>query len=167
MPERADPRKPVAKNEKAETDGVYAIESNNLSVFYNDFRAIRDVRLQIEPRRITAIIGPSGCGKSTIIRAFNRMNELVPGATTTGEVYFAGRNIYEPDVDPVEVRRRIGMVFQSSALFDSLTVGENVAFSVSRHTDMSQEQIARLVAEKLELVDLSDTEDIMPVDLSG
>jgi phosphate transport system ATP-binding protein len=70
-----------------------AIESKDLSIYYGDFQAVRAVNLEIEPSRITAIIGPSGCGKSTVLRAFNRMNELIPDVNTTGEVLFAGRNI--------------------------------------------------------------------------
>jgi phosphate transport system ATP-binding protein len=104
-----------------------AIECKNLSIYYGDFQAVRDVNLQIEPSRITAIIGPSGCGKSTVLRAFNRMNELIPNVNTGGEVLFAGRNIYQSDVDPVEVRRRIGMVFQKPNPFPK-SVYENVAW---------------------------------------
>src|SRR3989337_4517471 len=93
-------------------NGRYAIEAHNLNVFYGNFRAVKNVDLPIQPQKVTAIIGPSGCGKSTVLRSFNRMNELVPTARTEGEVFFGGQNIYNPDVDPVEVRRRIGMVFQ-------------------------------------------------------
>ena len=89
-----------------------ALKTHNLSVYYGDFQAIREVDLDIQRRRITAIIGPSGCGKTTVLRAFNRMNELVPTARTRGEVIFRGDNIYQDHIDPVEVRRRIGMVFQ-------------------------------------------------------
>jgi len=105
----------------------YAIESVNLSVHYGDFQAVRDVNLKFEKQRITAIIGPSGCGKSTVLRAFNRMNELVPSASTTGKVLFSGQNIYEAHVDPVEVRRRIGMVFQKPNPFPK-SIYENVAW---------------------------------------
>ena len=108
-------------------DGKYAIKADKLSVYYGDFRAVRDVELGIEPRRITAIIGPSGCGKSTVLRAFNRMNELIPSVRTDGQVLFGGRNIYERDVDPVEVRRRIGMVFQKPNPFPK-SIYENVAW---------------------------------------
>jgi arsenate reductase len=94
------------------TNGKYVIQANDLSVFYGNFRAIKNVNLQIHRNKITAIIGPSGCGKSTMLRAFNRMNELVPTAHATGEVIYDGKNIYDSDVDPVEVRRRVGMVFQ-------------------------------------------------------
>ncbi len=105
----------------------YAIEAIDLQVYYGKFRAIKDVNLKIEPQKITAIIGPSGCGKSTLLRAFNRMNELVPTARTEGQVLFHGKNIYDPDVDPVEVRRRIGMVFQKPNPFPK-SIYENVAW---------------------------------------
>ncbi len=93
-------------------DGPLAIEARNMNIYYGSFHAVRDVNLQVEPRKITALIGPSGCGKSTVLRSFNRMNDLVASARVEGEVLFNGRNIYAPEVDAVEVRRRIGMVFQ-------------------------------------------------------
>jgi len=105
----------------------YAIEARNLNIYYGDFLAVRDVNLKVEANKITAIIGPSGCGKSTVLRAFNRMNELVTGAWTKGEVFYHGENIYAPDVDPVEVRRRIGMVFQKPNPFPK-SIYENVAW---------------------------------------
>ena len=103
------------------------MQAKDLSVYYGNFRAVKDVNLTIEKQKITAIIGPSGCGKSTVLRTFNRMNELVPTAHTRGEVYFMGQNIYNPDVDPVEVRRRIGMVFQKPNPFPR-SIYENVAW---------------------------------------
>jgi phosphate transport system ATP-binding protein len=109
------------------SEGAYAIEMRGLSVSYGAFRAIKDISLGITPQKITAIIGPSGCGKSTMLRAFNRMNELVPTAHTHGEVLFAGQNIYDPWVDPVEVRRRIGMVFQKPNPFPK-SIYENIAW---------------------------------------
>lgn len=108
-------------------NGQYAIQAKDLNIFYGDFRAIRDVNLHIEPRKITSIIGPSGCGKSTVLRSFNRMNELIPSVRTEGEVLFGGRNIYERDIDPVEVRRRVGMVFQKPNPFPK-SIRENVAW---------------------------------------
>jgi phosphate transport system ATP-binding protein len=108
-------------------NGRYAIEARELNVYYGDFRAIKGVDLQIEPRKITAIIGPSGCGKSTMLRAFNRMNELVPSAWAEGEVLFQGYNIYAGDVDAVQVRRHIGMVFQKPNPFPK-SIYENVAW---------------------------------------
>ncbi len=105
----------------------YAIEVRNLSLYYGNFRAVKDVSLQVEPKKITAIIGPSGCGKSTMLRSFNRMNELVPTAWADGEILFHGQNLYASQVDPVEVRRRIGMVFQKPNPFPK-SIYENIAW---------------------------------------
>ncbi|MFQ5592593.1 MAG: phosphate ABC transporter ATP-binding protein PstB [Anaerolineae bacterium] len=100
-----------------------------MNVWYGDTRAIQDVNLEIPRHQITAIIGPSGCGKSTLLRTFNRMNDLIPSARTEGRVAFMGRNIYDPDVDPVEVRRRVGMVFQKPNPFPK-SIYENIAWGV-------------------------------------
>ncbi|MFQ5613854.1 MAG: phosphate ABC transporter ATP-binding protein PstB [Anaerolineae bacterium] len=118
---------PVERAASAPANGRYAIEARDLNVYYADFRAIKDVNLKIERRKITAIIGPSGCGKSTMLRAFNRMNELVPTAHASGEVIFNGKNIYDADVDPVEVRRHVGMVFQKPNPFPK-SIYDNVAW---------------------------------------
>ncbi len=104
-----------------------AIEAKDLRVFYGDFMAVRDINLNVERRKITALIGPSGCGKSTVLRAFNRMNDLVPTARTEGEILFHGQNIYDRSVDAVEVRRRIGMVFQKPNPFPK-SIYENIAW---------------------------------------
>ncbi len=104
-----------------------AIEARDLHVYYGNFRAVKHINLQFRPRQITALIGPSGCGKSTVLRAFNRMNDLIPISRAEGEVLFHGNNIYDRDVDPVEVRRRIGMVFQKPNPFPK-SIYENVAW---------------------------------------
>lgn len=104
-----------------------AIEAHNLSVSYGSFQAVRNIELKFRRHQITALIGPSGCGKSTVLRAFNRMNDLIPTATVEGSVLFHGKDIYDPDVDPVEVRRRIGMVFQKPNPFPK-SIYENVAW---------------------------------------
>ncbi|MGH2733451.1 MAG: phosphate ABC transporter ATP-binding protein PstB [Actinomycetota bacterium] len=108
----------------------------DLCVFYGRLLAVRDVSLEIPPRRITAIIGPSGCGKSTVIRTLNRMNDLVSGASVSGQVLYHGQDLYDPRVDPVQVRRRIGMVFQKPNPFPK-SIHENIAFGlkVNRLTD--------------------------------
>jgi len=108
-------------------NGASAFEVNHLNFFYGSFRALSDVSMKIPARKITAIIGPSGCGKSTFIRTFNRMNDLVPGARFAGEVLFHGQNLYAPGIDPVEVRRRIGMVFQKPNPFPK-SIYENIAY---------------------------------------
>lgn len=110
----------------------YILESKDLDIFYGDFKAVTDVDMKIQRNKITAIIGPSGCGKSTLLRAFNRMNELVPGSTIKGEVIFRGQNLYAPEVDPVEVRHRIGMVFQKPNPFPK-TIYENIAWGARVH----------------------------------
>jgi phosphate transport system ATP-binding protein len=99
----------------------------DLSVYYGKNLALKGVTMDIRPRCITAIIGPSGCGKSTLIRCFNRMNELIPGARVEGQVLYHGENIYAPGIDPVMVRRHIGMVFQRPNPFPK-SIYENVAF---------------------------------------
>ncbi len=108
-------------------NSIYAIEARNLNVYYGNFRAVKNINLPIERKKVTAIIGPSGCGKSTVLRTFNRMNELVPTAHTEGEILFLGQNIYAPQVDPVEVRRRVGMVFQKPNPFPK-SIYENIAW---------------------------------------
>jgi len=103
-----------------------------LSAYYGSFRALRDISLEIERNRITALIGPSGCGKTTLLRSFNRMNDLVPSARIEGHIYYHGVDLYDQAVDPVEVRRRIGMVFQKpnpfpKSIFDNVAFGPKVA----------------------------------------
>jgi phosphate transport system ATP-binding protein len=107
--------------------GECAIEARNLCIYYGDFLAVRDVNIRFAKRKITAIIGPSGCGKSTVLRALNRMNDLVPTSHMRGEVLFHGRNIYHPAVNPVEVRRRVGMVFQRPNPFPK-SIYQNIAW---------------------------------------
>jgi phosphate transport system ATP-binding protein len=105
----------------------YAIETNGLFIFYGAFAAVSDVNLKIEKQKITAIIGPSGCGKSTLLRAFNRMNDFVPSSYVTGEILLHGQNLYGKNIDPVEVRRKIGMVFQKPNPFPK-SIYENIAW---------------------------------------
>ena len=103
------------------------LETRDLWFYYNDFEALHGISMRIEERRITALIGPSGCGKSTFLRCFNRMNDTIPGTRIVGEVLLDGRNIYAPDVDVVELRRRVGMVFQRPNPFPQ-SIYDNVAF---------------------------------------
>ena len=103
------------------------LESNDLSVAYGDQTAVSGVSLQVPKNSVVSLIGPSGCGKSTLLRCFNRMNDLIPSASVKGTVNFAGQNIYDPEVDPTEIRFRIGMVFQRPNPFPK-SIYENVAF---------------------------------------
>ncbi|MFB6368597.1 MAG: phosphate ABC transporter ATP-binding protein, partial [Gemmatimonadota bacterium] len=105
------------------------METVGLSVDYGGDPAVHGISLTIPHNRIVAFIGPSGCGKSTFLRCLNRMNDLIPAANVSGEVLFHGKNLYDDDVDPVEVRRRIGMVFQKPNPFPK-SIYENVAFGL-------------------------------------
>jgi phosphate transport system ATP-binding protein len=107
--------------------GVTVFETKDLAVYYGEFRAVRDVDLDIRQHEITALIGPSGCGKSTVLRCFDRMNDLIEGARVEGDVRYHGVDLYGPDVDAVEVRRRIGMVFQKPNPFPK-SIYDNLAF---------------------------------------
>ena len=104
-----------------------ALQLRDVSAFYGSFQAIDHLSMPIPQNRVTALIGPSGCGKSTLLRCFNRMNDLIPGARMEGEITFEGRNLLDPNIDAVEVRRRIGMVFQKPNPFPK-SIYENVAF---------------------------------------
>jgi phosphate transport system ATP-binding protein len=108
------------------------IETRHLNIYYGSFKAVTDVNILIPEKKITAIIGPSGCGKSTLLRAFNRMNELIPGSHIEGEIIYNDKNLYDRDVDPVEVRYRIGMVFQRPNPFPK-SIYENVAWAARIH----------------------------------
>jgi phosphate transport system ATP-binding protein len=105
------------------------VQVQNLNLFYGKHQALYDVSINFPRNKITAIIGPSGCGKSTLLRSLNRMNDLVPGVRLEGQVIYEGINIYDPQVDPVEVRRHIGMVFQKANPFPK-SIFENVAFGL-------------------------------------
>jgi phosphate transport system ATP-binding protein len=107
------------------------MELRNLNVYYGDFHAVRDISLDVGANQITAFIGPSGCGKSTVLRCLNRTNDLVPSARVTGGIDYRGHDLYGPTVDPIEVRRRVGMVFQKpnpfpKSIFDNIAYGPRV-----------------------------------------
>ncbi len=108
-------------------DETPAVEFRDLHFYYGKFRAVKEVNISLRRNKITAIIGPSGCGKSTLLRTINRMNDLIEGTRVEGEVRFHGENLYAPYVDAVEVRRRIGMVFQKANPFPK-SIYDNVAF---------------------------------------
>jgi len=121
---------PGPQDEPSGDDLVFDV--SELSVFYGDFRAVRDVNMKIRRNEITAMIGPSGCGKSTVLRSFNRMNDLIPTARVAGNLLYRGVDLYDERVDPVEVRRRIGMVFQKpnpfpKSIYDNVAYGPRVA----------------------------------------
>ena len=102
------------------------IDVSDLNIYYGDFLAVEDVAMTVEPRSVTAFIGPSGCGKSTFLRTLNRMHEVIPGARVEGKVLLDGEDLYGPGVDPVDVRRTIGMVFQRPNPFPTMSIYDNV-----------------------------------------
>ncbi len=121
-----DPSLEAVRHDLTE-DIEMALELRDVSVFYGTFQAVDKISLPIPKNRVTALIGPSGCGKSTLLRCLNRMNDLIPGARVEGDIRFENRNLIDPTVDAVEVRRRIGMVFQKPNPFPK-SIYENVAF---------------------------------------
>ncbi|MCR4391275.1 MAG: phosphate ABC transporter ATP-binding protein PstB [Candidatus Acetothermia bacterium] len=127
----------------------------NLSFYYGREQVLRDVTLDIPRRRVTAVVGPSGCGKSTFLRVLNRLYELVPGARAQGEVWFSGVNILDPKVDVVELRRRIGMVFQKPNPFPK-SVYENVAYGPRIHGVRRRAQLDEIVERALRRAALWD-----------
>ena len=124
------------------------IEIDNLNVYYGNFLAVENVSMEIEPNSITAFIGPSGCGKSTLLRTINRMHEVVPGTRVEGRILVNGTNLYDPVIDPVEVRRKIGMVFQRPNPFPTMTIAENVLAGVRLNNKRLPKSEAEELVEK-------------------
>jgi len=121
-------------------DNNTIIQCQNVNFYYGNFRALTDVTMDFEQNRVTALIGPSGCGKSTLLRLLNRMNDLIDGTRVEGRILFEGRDIYGDKVDPVEVRKRIGMVFQKpnpfpKSIFNNITYGPRLA-GLQRKSDL-------------------------------
>jgi len=131
------------------------IETKDLNLFYGTFRALIDVNLSIEEKMITALIGPSGCGKSTLLRTFNRMNDLIDGVKITGQVRIDGRNIYDPVNDLVELRKKVGMVFQRPNPFP-LSIFDNIAYGPRTHGFSDKGQLHEIVEQSLARVQLWD-----------
>jgi phosphate transport system ATP-binding protein len=125
------------------------MEMDNVSVFYDQYEAVRETTIPIGRNQITAMIGPSGCGKSTILRSLNRMNDLIPGARVSGRITYHGQDLYAPQVDPIEVRRHIGMVFQKpnpfpKSIYDNVAYGPRVnGMKVASMDDLVEEVLHR------------------------
>lgn len=128
-------------------DSSLKIYTKNLNLFYEDVHALKNVSLDIEERKVTALIGPSGCGKSTFIKTLNRMNDLIPGVKINGEVYLDGVNIYQ-EYDIVELRKRVGMVFQKPNPFP-MSVYDNVAYGPRIHGIKSRSRLDEIVEKSL------------------
>jgi len=139
----------VTRDEPDPTPVDPVIETTNLSVFYGAYEAVRNVDMVFGKNQITALIGPSGCGKSTVLRCFDRMNDLIPGARVQGTITYHGQDLYAPDVDVIEVRRRVGMVFQKpnpfpKSIYDNIAYGPRVnGWKVSNLDDLVEEALTR------------------------
>jgi phosphate transport system ATP-binding protein len=125
------------------------IDGKNLNIYYGKFLAVSDVNFRIEPRSVTAFIGPSGCGKSTVLRTLNRMHEVIAGARVDGDVLLDGQNIYGSEVDPVTVRRTIGMVFQRPNPFPTMSIYDNVAAGLKLTGKHSKNELDGVVEKAL------------------
>ncbi len=128
--------------------GDHGITARDLDIYYGDFLAVRKVNMAIEPRSITALIGPSGCGKSTFLRSLNRMHEVIPRARVDGTVLLDGEDIYGPGVDPVVIRRKIGMVFQRPNPFPTMSIAENVLAGMRLNAKRLSRSAADDIVEK-------------------
>lgn len=142
-------------NVDAETKGR-SMRTESLSAWYGNTLAIRGVNLTVRPRAITAIIGPSGCGKSTLIRCLNRMHEVVDGARVSGRVLLDGEDIYGPEVDPVRVRRLVGMVFQKPNPFPMMSIYDNVAAGLKLNAALGRAELDSVVEQSLRAAALWD-----------
>ncbi|MCX7983731.1 MAG: phosphate ABC transporter ATP-binding protein PstB [Bacteroidetes bacterium] len=146
-----------------------AIETRYLNLFYDTFHALEDISISIEERKITALIGPSGCGKSTLVRVFNRMNDLIEGVHITGQVLVEGEDIYAPNIDLIELRRKVGMVFQRPNPFP-LSIRKNITFGLEIHNTTRKTDYSGIIEESLRSVllwdDLKDKLDRSALELS-
>ncbi|WP_283102221.1 phosphate ABC transporter ATP-binding protein PstB [Haloplanus halobius] len=124
------------------------VRAENVDVWYNDDQALQDISLEIPENQVTAMIGPSGCGKSTFLRCINRMNDLIDAARVEGDLYLRGKNVYDDDVDPVALRRRVGMVFQSpnpfpKSIYDNVAYGLKIQDKEGDHDEIVEESLKR------------------------
>src|SRR5579884_2396075 len=168
IPSKLDPRDPattgapvpapapIGSPARGPSAGVHALQASSLAAWYGARPAIRDINLSFAPGQITAIIGPSGCGKSTLIRCLNRLHEVTPGGRVAGQVLLDGADVYAPGVDPVLVRRRIGMVFQRANPFPTMSIFDNVAAGLRLNGVPVGKRLPDLVWEALDRVALWD-----------
>jgi phosphate transport system ATP-binding protein len=136
--------------------GKFKIETENLDAWFGEKHVLKDVSLKIKENAVTAVIGPSGCGKSTLIRCLNRLHELVSSAKMSGRVFLDGGNIYAEGVDPVNVRRRVGMVFQKPNPFPTMSIYDNVAAGLKLNGTRGKEVLDQKVRASLEMAGLWD-----------
>jgi phosphate transport system ATP-binding protein len=154
MPEAVNPILTAAPEPR--TTGIPALTARNLSVYFGGKQVLKDVSIEIAARAVTAIIGPSGCGKSTFLRALNRMHELNPEARMEGEIRLFGDDIYSRNVEPVIVRRRVGMVFQKSNPFPTMSIEENVTVGLRLNGLNHRQSLAERTEQSLRMAALWD-----------
>ena len=146
------------------------IESRGLNLWYGDMQALKEITMEMQENKVTAIIGPSGCGKSTFIRCINRMNDLIKDCRVTGELLFEDRNVYDKSVDAVLLRKKIGMVFQKPNPFP-MSIYDNIAYGPRLHGTRNKEELDRIVEETLKSSalwqEIHDKLDRSALDLSG
>ena len=157
---QTDLAKTAEQASKRGTDKVERVSKRftvkDLNLYYGDFHAVHGVTMTIEPNQVTALIGSSGCGKTTMLRSLNRMHELTPGARVEGQVALDDQNIYASNVDPVEVRRLVGMVFQAPNPFPTMSVYENVAAGLTLNRKVSKSEKDDVVERSLRSAHLWD-----------
>ena len=160
----------ISVDDKAATTGSVGtvIETRNLDVHYGETQALDSIDLEIPENQVTALIGPSGCGKSTFLRCINRMNDLVDSARMDGELFFRGKNVYDDDVDPVALRRKIGMVFQHPNPFPK-SIYDNVAYGlrIQDDTENLDERVEQALKDAALWDEVKDQLDSSALDLSG
>jgi phosphate transport system ATP-binding protein len=131
-----------------------SVQMKNVDIYYGKFHAVQSVNLSMLPQAVTAFIGPSGCGKSTVLRTINRMHEVIPGARVEGRVELDGEDIYRPDVDPVEVRRAVGMVFQRPNPFPAMSIRDNVVAGLKLQGEHNKARLDEVTERSLRGVNL-------------
>jgi phosphate transport system ATP-binding protein len=141
--------RPEALGQRPVERKATTVEVRDVNLYYGDFQAVQDVSMKIEPNKVTALIGSSGCGKTTFLRSLNRMHELTPGARAEGEITLDGHNIYDPSIDPVQVRRLVGMVFQAPNPFPTMSIYENVAAGLTLNQKVSKSEKDTIVEKAL------------------
>lgn len=148
----------------------YIIETEDLNLWYEDNHALIDIDMQVQKNKVTALIGPSGCGKSTLIRVFDRMNDIIESCRIEGKVFFKGENIYDPHVDVIEIRKRVGMIFQKPNPFP-MSVYDNVAYGPVIHSVSDRSELDRIVERSLKSAalwgEVEDRLDQSAIGLSG
>ena len=147
QPVPAEPTRELAASPAISSSGAMTVD--RLNVYYSDFRAVKDVSLDIAPHAVTALIGPSGCGKSTFLRTLNRMHEVVAGARVEGEVRLDGTDVYDQRIDPVQLRRTIGMVFQRPNPFPTMSIRDNVVAGLKLTGRHSRTELDEVVERTL------------------